>query len=57
MEIDIKYSGYTKNNIAGVYKYLQMDMFIMGMRRGQKKCMGSLLVGNKWLNRNGVKEY
>ncbi len=47
MEIDMKDSQYTTNNMARVYKYLQMDLFIMGMRRGRKKCMGSLLVGKK----------
>ena len=44
MEIDMKDSGYTTNNMAGVYKYLQMDLFIMGMRRRRKKWMMSLLV-------------
>ncbi len=44
MEIDMKDSGYTTNNMAGVYKYLQMDLFIMGMRRRRKKWMRSLLV-------------
>ena len=47
MEIDMKDSGYITNTMAGVYKYLKMDLFIMGMRRRPKKCMGSLLVWKK----------
>jgi hypothetical protein len=45
MEIDMKDSGYTTYiYMAGVYKYLQMDLLILGMRRRRKKWILILLV-------------
>jgi hypothetical protein len=37
MEIDMKDSGYITNTMAGVYKYLQMDLFILGYEKKTKE--------------------